>query len=453
MKWFRGGPPTVIGVYGGAFDPPHLAHAMLPGYLLARGLVDHVLVAPVADHPLGKQMRPFADRLAMVRASMYAYGDDVEVTDLEDELARTHGGPSVSLRLLEAVAARHPNADVRLVVGSDITQSGETGKWHRWDEIVRRFGPVVVPRVGFAAEADCALPQMQSRQLRAWLASSDPSVRAKARGAVPAGAWPYLVDPDPQAPTVALIGSGHVATHVQPWLRARGFGVVGVPARSRALSASADPLPAVDAVWLLVPDPHLRGLAEALVGRLAPGTIALHGAGARRADDVLAPLQAAGHPVGTVHPICALRRERPWPSPLRRAGFGLEGDEAAMALATRLVGAQPWLDLGAVDATGRRAYHGACALVANHLAVIREDAASVLRGHGHEAAVVDAVLDALLASSLSNLHALGIPAGITGPIARGDTATVQAHLDALPADVAGLYRVLSDRLAQLVKRG
>src|SRR5690606_14906651 len=40
--------PRVIGVLGGAFDPPHLGHAMMPAYLFARGLVDRVLVAPCA---------------------------------------------------------------------------------------------------------------------------------------------------------------------------------------------------------------------------------------------------------------------------------------------------------------------------------------------------------------------------------------------------------------------
>jgi predicted short-subunit dehydrogenase-like oxidoreductase (DUF2520 family) len=58
----------------------------------------------------------------------------------------------------------------------------------------------------------------------------------------------------------------------------------------------------------------------------------------------------------------------------------------------------------------------------------------------------------LVASALANLLELGIPAGITGPVARGDTAAVQRHLDALPPDAAELYRMLSDRLQALVRR-
>jgi predicted short-subunit dehydrogenase-like oxidoreductase (DUF2520 family) len=157
--------------------------------------------------------------------------------------------------------------------------------------------------------------------------------------------------------------------------------------------------------------------------------------------------------VGTLHPICALRRERPWPSPLPWAAFGVEGDAAARALAARLVGAQPVLDLAALDATGRRAYHGACALVANHLAVLWSSGASVMTSAGLPPDAVDVALVQLLASAFDNLRALEIPAGITGPVARGDDEAVRAHLAALPPDVATLYRELSDRLRTLVLTG
>src|SRR5690606_33178666 len=101
----------------------------------------------------------------------------------------------------------------------------------------------------------------------------------------------------------------------------------------------------------------------------------------------------------------------------------------------------------------RRAYHGACALAANHLAVLEHTAAAVLRAQGHPRERVDAALGVLLRSALDNLLALGIPAGITGPVVRGDTATVRGHIDALDDDAGALYRVLCEHLERLVASG
>jgi predicted short-subunit dehydrogenase-like oxidoreductase (DUF2520 family) len=206
-------------------------------------------------------------------------------------------------------------------------------------------------------------------------------------------------------------------------------------------------------VWIVVRDPAIESVAQSLVGRVPAGVPVLHAAGALAARDVLRPLAEHGHPVGTLHPICALRRERPWPLQLHRAAFGVEGDPAAHAFADAVLGDQPRLSLDDLDARGRRAYHAACALAANHLAVLQTAATGVLIGQGHAADVVDVAIAELLLSALANLLALGIPDGITGPVARGDAAAVQAHLDALDPSTSALYRTLSDRLRALVERG
>jgi nicotinate-nucleotide adenylyltransferase len=454
----------VLGVFGGAFDPPHLGHAMVPAYLRLRGLAERVLVVPCADHPLGKDLSPLPRRMALVRAAMASHGDAVEVSDVEARLLAAHGGPSYTLRMLEAVAAEHPGYAVRLVVGSDIV--GEVQRWHRWDEIERRFSPIVVPRTGHAPADACALPAVSSTQVRAWLAAlrEDPGAEgggeeAAARAlaedglasAVPAAVLRLLRRPE-GAP-VWVVGSGNVAAHAVPWLEDRGQVVVRLGARALVEGAMAWPEAAPAGVWLLARDPALPELARALVQRELPVEVpVLHGAGALRADEALAPLWRRGHPVGTLHPICSLRAERPWPSPLPRAAFGVEGDPPARALALSWIEAQPWLDLQRLSAEARRAYHAACSLAANHLAVPYAAAVEVLAGQGHAEATVKAATGELMRSALDNLVGLGLPDGVTGPVARGDEAAVRAHLEALPPEAASLYRMLSERLATLVAR-
>lgn len=476
-------PKPVLAVVGGSFNPPHVGHALLPRYLLSTGEVDAVLVCPCADHPLGKRLTPFARRMSWTRLALApelrAGGGSVIVSAIEGELAAARDGrPSYSLELLEAIAARYPGHRVRLVVGSDIIESGETERWHRWSDIVAGFEPIVVPRAGWCEAGSASLPEVSSTvvreqldRLRRHVADGDAAGAAKARSllerqvprAVAEALQRWIAGGEPR---VWVVGLGHVAHHAVPWLWDRGFCVETIGAR--ALVEGAQPgatpleLPAIDegppaGVWILARDGALSAVAEALAGRLPPGVPVLHGAGAKLASEVLAPLAAAGHPVGSLHPICSLRKEREG-SRLRHAGFGIGGHAQAHAFARTLVGEQRWLDLRSLDAEGRLAYHGACALVANHQAVLQVGAAEVLATlvGASESATARAALGDLMLGSLENLLALGVPAGVTGPLSRGDTATVAAHVEALRglgdtgAAAGELYASLSARLAELL---
>jgi nicotinate (nicotinamide) nucleotide adenylyltransferase len=447
----------VLAVLGGSFNPPHLGHALLPGYLLARGDADRVLVAPTWDHPLGKSLAPFERRMSWLRLALAHYDERVEVSAIEAELARERGGrPSYTLELLEACAARFPDARIRLVVGSDIIQSGETERWHRWDQIAERFEPIVVQRAGWSAPGAAALPEVSSTAVRAQmdrLGQHDEQARAALATMLPgavAAAIERWIDGD-ELP-IWIVGRGHVAAHVVPWLIDRGFDVTQLSARALLANPQlALPQRAPAGVWLLCRDDALEVVGRSLIGRLPPGTPVLHASGARRASEVLASLAAAGHPVGTLHPICSMRSERSR-SRLSSSSFGVAGSVDARRFAAVLAGDAPLLDINHLDARGRLAYHAACSLVANHLAVLLDRGVTVLRGRGLDAEAVERALGELMLGALENLLALGIPTGVTGPAARGDRATVEAHLAALEDFGArGLYAELSERLMTLLE--
>jgi len=441
------GVPQRVGVYGGSFDPPHLGHALLPGYLRALDLVDHVIVAPCVDHPLGKQLSPFLSRWTWTRLAMNPYGNFVEVTTLERDLADAEPGPSTTLRLLEALQPRFPAATLRLVVGSDILT--ESSRWHRWDRIEREFRPIVVPRAGHSVVGAAMLPEVRSTDIRAWMAAGD---WASVRSAVPA-AVAHALEFAHVRPAITVIGRGHAGSHASEWLRDRGWDVNEVVGHD-VTSGSADVVldGRTRGVWILVRDDAIEAVALGLVRSraIASHLPVLHAAGAIPASQGLASLREAGHPVGTLHPICSLRRERRWPPVLGSAMFGVEGDPAARALAGELVGPERWLDLQDLDRRGRARYHAACCLAANHLSVLLEAASTILKRQGHPSDQVDSAMATLLRSALDNVIELGIPAGVTGPAARGDAATVEAHIEALEPEYAALYRTLSARLSSLL---
>jgi predicted short-subunit dehydrogenase-like oxidoreductase (DUF2520 family) len=104
--------------------------------------------------------------------------------------------------------------------------------------------------------------------------------------------------------------------------------------------------------------------------------------------------------------------------------------------------AWPKLDLAA--------YHAAAGLVANGSAALAAAGAELLKAAGCPPAELGRVLGPLLRSVAQNVEALGLPGALTGPIRRGDRATVQRHLAAIARyrpDLRALY--LASANAQL----
>ena len=160
----------VIAVYGGSFDPPHVAHTLVCAYVLSVERVDRVLVVPAAQHPFDKPLAPFAHRLRMCELALRDLRR-VELSSIEHEL----GGTSLTLRTLEALRAQRPDARWRLVIGSDLV--AETATWHRWDRIAELAPPLIVPRAGHPlADGKPPLPEISSSEVRRRLRGGESTV-------------------------------------------------------------------------------------------------------------------------------------------------------------------------------------------------------------------------------------------------------------------------------------
>lgn len=149
-----------LAVFGGSFDPPHIAHTLVAAYVLSAHSVERVLVVPCFRHPFDKPLASFEHRIHMCEIAMRDLAR-VEVSAVEADL----GATSLTLPMLEAVAARHPNTRLRLVLGSDLL--AETASWHAFDRICALAPPLVIPRSGHAQDADApALPAISSTEVR-----------------------------------------------------------------------------------------------------------------------------------------------------------------------------------------------------------------------------------------------------------------------------------------------
>ncbi len=159
--------PARVAVFGGSFDPPHVAHVLAVAWLLAAAPIEAVWVFPAADHAFGKNLTDFAQRLELSRRAFALFGAAVSVRDDEGRLAA--GGRT--LALIEHLHRQHPGVGMRLVLGTDQVQ--ERHRWHRFDAIAALAPPLVLGRPGYAGDADLqpaiTLPDVSSTAIRALL--------------------------------------------------------------------------------------------------------------------------------------------------------------------------------------------------------------------------------------------------------------------------------------------
>ena len=128
-------------VFGGTFDPPHLAHAALPAKAAMQLGCDEILYVPAAINPLKADAPPTPKehRMAMLLLAI-ADVPGAKVSAIELERA----GPSYTVDTLSELSAQHPNEDLVLLIGAD--QALDFHRWKDWQRILELAQPAVMLR-------------------------------------------------------------------------------------------------------------------------------------------------------------------------------------------------------------------------------------------------------------------------------------------------------------------
>ena len=240
--------------------------------------------------------------------------------------------------------------------------------------------------------------------------------------------------------TVGFIGNGRAAATMARGLARRGHDIVIARRGARAetlaqdlgarLADRGDILSTADVTFLAVPDAVVPRLAEELAAGAAPGggRLVVHLAGSL-GRDVLAPLALRGYGTAAIHPLQVLSGWRI----AAGTGFAVDAGEGATTIAARLVDELGGVQM-AVPASARTAYHAAAVIAANLGMTLLAEAVDILEQQGIPRDAALQALGALVRGGLEASMDRGLPAALTGPVARGDAGTVAAHLGALTAD-------------------
>lgn len=254
-------------------------------------------------------------------------------------------------------------------------------------------------------------------------------------------------------PRVVIVGFGRVGGALALGLRAAGWPVSTLPrsadsvrraAAMRIPLADHEALGSADVCVLAVPDAAVPHALELIDEDLGESTALVHCSGALSLT-VFKDAKTK-RPFGSFHPLAAVSDPRD----------DLSGHTVALASTDKALGATLWkmalalrLDPIEVPETGRAAYHAGAVLSAGLLVALADAAVSALEEAGLERDVGLKALMPLMKSALRGVETRGLERGLTGPVVRGDVGVVQAHLEALPADLGAIYRLLSRRALRL----
>lgn len=247
------------------------------------------------------------------------------------------------------------------------------------------------------------------------------------------------------------MGAGRVGRALGVLARRAGYAIGPVVCRTlaRAREAAAfigagepgtEPVGA-ELTLLCVPDGEIAGVAARLTapeGAVVAHTCAAYGA------DLLRPRR----PAGALHPL------RSFADPARAAErfagtyCAVDGDPEAVAALeafARAVGGRPF----AVRTDRKALYHAGAVFASNYVVAALAAARGLLEAAGVPRELATDALAGLAEGAVLNVKAAGPEGALTGPIERGDAATVRRHAEALAADapaLAGAYAALG-RLA------
>lgn len=163
-----------IGVFGGRFDPPHLAHLIHPRLVLEMFKLDKVVFVPAANPPHKEVYSSFTDRARMTQLAI-ENDDCFELSEIEHK-----DNISYTVNTLTRLKTLFAESELLLIIGRDEYDCLNT--WHEPARIMEIAELVVLPRGQKGGEEskpgihfpDLPLIEMSSSFIRQRVASGNP---------------------------------------------------------------------------------------------------------------------------------------------------------------------------------------------------------------------------------------------------------------------------------------
>ncbi len=244
-------------------------------------------------------------------------------------------------------------------------------------------------------------------------------------------------------PSFAIVGCGKVGTALGIFLAKAGYKAVGLAGRSIASAQrTAEIIDCdhysdipweitrnADVVFITTPDGAIIEACDSIAGHkgFADKAVVLHCSGALPST-ILSTAKTCGAQTGSMHPMQTFASTEFYANPFFGITVSVEGENDAVNMAKQIAA-----DLGGSSVTilteTKTLYHASAVVASNYLVALLDLAFRLMGASGIAARDALKVLKPLIEGTLSNIEEVGIPAALTGPIARGDAETVEKHIE------------------------
>ena len=261
-----------------------------------------------------------------------------------------------------------------------------------------------------------------------------------------------------------IIGAGNVGNALGRALRSAEFTVSAVISRSHVDAIGlAEHLNAEVAathvssisktpsnILCTVPDNEIETVAQALaeLQRDWVGSVVMHTSGAKSSRSLKA-VADRGALVASFHPLKSVPNGT-IPAVLADSIVAIEGDQPAVSMATSLARLLHMRPMEILESE-KPAYHLGASIASNFIVTLFAMANEIIKDSGFSDLSSGELYGMLAANTVDNVGALGPGAALTGPIARGDTKTVQIHLTYLQENLPHLLPVYSSLATETVR--
>ena len=280
---------------------------------------------------------------------------------------------------------------------------------------------------------------------------------------------PTITRPTVTSPTVTIIGCGKVGKTIGRLWHANGLATIqdivntSIASAQRAVefigagtaAAGFDNLRAADIVLISVPDDRIAASSEALAesDRLAAGSVVFHCSGALPSS-VLQALRDCGAAIASVHPVRSFASPENVVRTFSGTYCGVEGDRQALDILQPLFAAVD-AHFVEIEVEQKVLYHAGAVFASNYLVTLLDTAMQTYGAAGVPPEIALKMMASLVRETTENVLQIGPEQALTGPIARGDVATVvnqYRHVKRWNRRYGALYRKLGNLTAALARR-
>lgn len=267
---------------------------------------------------------------------------------------------------------------------------------------------------------------------------------------------------------IAFVGVGNVGMSLALALQEAGYKVEGVYDIDPGVAASAaqtlgaqvfcmpkDFSQFAGIVFLTVPDRDIEQVCSEIAadGGFLPGSTVLHTSGAL-SSQVLISAREAGCGTGSFHPLQTFPDPISGAKSLAGSYIAIEGDETAMRACHELA-QKLHCQIMEITSGAKPLYHAAACVLSNYMVAVVDMGLRLLEASGVDKIYSLEAVKPLLNATLQNILSKGTINALTGPVARGDYATVEKHILVLqqyqPA-LAEMYKALGKVTVEIAEQ-